>query len=205
VKEPTITLFVRKESQKQSFVLRASLRASNTLQANESVMFEIPDPLHPAVVHFPIGLMFLGTLFSILTIFTRRGALPQFAALILILAAAGAQLAVITGGEETDDVVQRMPESRPLIYRHAEWGELMRNVAVAAACSAVVAVAFFKAQTFRQVMAFVTTIIAASACYCAFEALQSGAEMVYHHGVGVEKVAPKPSNPAPPSTPASGT
>ena len=52
-------------------------------------MFEIPDPLHPAIVHFPIVLIFLGTLISILTIFTRRGALPQFAAVILILAAGG--------------------------------------------------------------------------------------------------------------------
>src|SRR5438552_10932511 len=95
-------------------LLRASLCALNTLQANESFMFEIPDPLHPAVVHFPIGLIFLGTLLSILTIFTRRGALPQFTAFFLILAAAGAQLAVITGGDETDGVVQRMPESRPL-------------------------------------------------------------------------------------------
>jgi uncharacterized membrane protein len=176
-------------------------------------MFEIPDPLHPAIVHFPIGLIFLGTLLSILTIFTRRGALPQFAAFILILAAAGAQLAVITGGDQTDDVIQRMPESRPLIYRHAEWGERTRTVAVVAACSAVVALAFFKARTFRRVMAFVTTIIAAGACYCAFEAANRGAEMVYHHGVGVQNAAPKasanPGSPAstasPSGTPASGT
>jgi uncharacterized membrane protein len=176
-------------------------------------MFEIPDPLHPAVVHFPIGLIFLGTLLSILTIFTRRGALPHFTAFILILAAAGAQLAVITGGDETDGVVQRMPESRPLLYRHAEWGERMRTVAVVAAFSAVVAVALFKARTFRRVMAFVTTIIAAGACYCAFEAAERGAEMVYHHGVGIQNAPPKasasPASPgstvSPSSTLASGT
>jgi hypothetical protein len=86
-----------------------------------------------------------------------------------------------------------MPESRPLILHHAEWGELTRNVAVVAACSAVVALAFYKARTFRRVMAFVTTIIAAGACYCALEAADRGAEMVYHHGVGIESRPAKSS------------
>ena len=162
-------------------------------------MFEIPDPLHPSIVHFPIVLIFLGTLLSILTIFTRRGALPQFTVFILILAAASAQFAVITGGDQTDDVIQRMPEARPLIYRHAEWGERMRTVAVVAACSAVLALAFYRARTFRRVVAFLTAIIAAGACYCALEAAERGEEMVYHHEVGIENTLPK--SPASPSAP----
>jgi len=149
-------------------------------------MLEIPDPIHPAIVHFPIVLIFLGTLISILTIFTRRGALPQFTVFILALAAGAAQLAVITGDNQVDDLVQRMPESRPLLLHHAESGELTRTVAVVAACSAVIALAFYKARTFRRVMAFVTTIIAAGACYFALEAADNGAEMVYHHRIGVE-------------------
>jgi uncharacterized membrane protein len=161
-------------------------------------MFEIPDPLHPSIVHFPIVLIFLGTLFSILTIFTRRGALPQFTVFILILAAASAQFAVITGDDQVDDVIQRTPEARPLMKSHAEWGEEMRNFAAVAACSAVLALAFYKARTFRQVMAFLTTIIAAGACYCALGAAKGGGEMVYHHGVGIEKMPPKP--PASPSS-----
>ena len=96
-------------------------------------MFEVPDPLHPAVVHFPIVLIFLGTLISVLAIFTRRGALPQFTAAILILAAGSAQFAVYTGGDQADDVIQRMPNARPLIRDHAEWGERMRTAAVVAA------------------------------------------------------------------------
>jgi hypothetical protein len=143
----------------------------------------------------------LGTLISILTIFTRRGALPQFTACILILAAGAAQLAVITGGDQADDVVQRMPDSKPLIYQHAEWGERTRTAAVVAACSAVVALAFYKARTFRRVMAFVTTIIAAGACYCALEAAERGGEMVYHHGVGIES-RPAKSSADPGSSPA---
>jgi uncharacterized membrane protein len=147
-------------------------------------MFEVPDPLHPAVVHFPIVLIFLGTLISILTIFTRRGALPQFAAAILILAAGSAQFAVITGGDQADDVIQRMPNARPLIRDHAEWGERMRTIAVIAAAVAVVALAFYRARGFRRILALITATIGAAACYCAVEAAQLGGAMVYHHGVG---------------------
>jgi uncharacterized membrane protein len=153
-------------------------------------MFEIPDPLHPAIVHFPIVLIFLGTFFSILTIFTRRGALPQYAAIILILAAGAAQMAVNTGGEQADIVIQRMPEAKPLLRVHAEWGEQMRMVAVIAAISALVALAFYRLPRFRRILAIVTTVIAGWACYCAFQAAQHGGAMVYHHGVGVQS---KPS------------
>ena len=168
-------------------------------------MFEVPDPLHPAVVHFPIVLIFLGTLISILTIFTRRGALPQFTAVILILAAGSAQFAVITGGDQADDVIQRMPNARPLIRDHAEWGERMRTIAVIAAVVAVVALAFYRARGFRRILALVTAIIGAAACYCAVEAAQLGGAMVYHHGVGIQiKPAGTSASPGPAeATPAS--
>jgi uncharacterized membrane protein len=161
-------------------------------------MFEIPDPLHPAVVHFPIVLIFLGTLFTILTIFTRRGALPQFAALILILAAGGAQLAVNTGSDQVDYVIQRMPDAKPLVLVHAEWGMKMRMAAVIAAISALVALAFYRAGRFRRFLAFITTVIAAWACFCAFEAAEYGGAMVYHHGVGL-KISPSGSGPGGPT------
>ena len=142
--------------------METSLATRNTLQANGYVMFEIPDPLHPAIVHFPIVLIFLGTLLSILTIFTRRGALPQYSAVVLILAAAGAQLAVNTGSDQVDDVIQRMPDSKPLILVHAEWGMKMRTAAVIAAVSALIALAFYRFGKFRRVLAFITTIITAT-------------------------------------------
>jgi uncharacterized membrane protein len=152
-------------------------------------MFEVPDPLHPAVVHFPIVLIFLGTLISVLAIFTRRGALPQLTAAILILAAGSAQFAVYSGGDQADEVIQRMPSARPLIRDHAEWGERTRTAAVVSAVVAVVALAFYRLRGFRRILAVITTITAAAACYCALEAAEHGGAMVYHHGVGVH-IAP---------------
>jgi uncharacterized membrane protein len=180
--------------------------------SNEHPMFEVPDPLHPAVVHFPIALILLGTLISILSFFSRRGALPQFTAAILLLAAGSAQLAVITGGDEVDDVIQKMPNARPLIHDHAEWGERTRTIAVFAAVAAVVALMFYRVRGFRRILALITAIIGAAACYCAVEAVQDGGTMVYHHGVGVEvtpsgtNASPSPAKatPAPSATAVSG-
>jgi uncharacterized membrane protein len=154
-------------------------------------MFEIlhPHPLHPAIVHFPIVLIFLGTALSGLTIFTRRGALPQFAAVILILAAGAAWFAYITGDHQSDEVVKRMPEARSLIRVHAEWGEWVLKTAVTAAISAVIALAFYRFARFRRLLAVVTTLIAGAACYCTLQAAYDGGDMVYHHGVGVDTTA----------------
>jgi uncharacterized membrane protein len=171
-------------------------------------MFEIPQPLHPAIVHFPIVLIFLGAVLSALTIITRRGALPQFAAVILILAAGAAQLAVNTGGDQADEVVKRMPQAKRLILVHAEWGEWVRTTAVIAAISAVLALAFYRFTRFRRFLAIVTTLIAGAACYCAIQAGQHGGNMVYHHGVGVEATASDTGatpGPQPPSSSPSPT
>jgi uncharacterized membrane protein len=163
-------------------------------------MFEIPVPLHPAIVHFPIALIFLGALLSTLTIFTRRGALPQFAAVTLLLAAGAAQVAINTGGDQAEAVLKRMPEAKPLILVHAEWGEWVRNIAVFAAISAVVALAFYRVANIRRVLAFITTLLAGAACYCVFETAEYGGAMVYHHGVGVH-VVPGTTIPAQPGSP----
>jgi uncharacterized membrane protein len=149
-------------------------------------MFEIPDPLHPAIVHFPIVLIFLGTLLSVLSVFTRRGALPQYAAVVLILAAGAAQFAANTGSDQADEVLRRMPDAKPLLFIHAEWGERMRTASVIAAICAVVALAFYRFSKFRRFLALITMLVAAWACYSAFQAAKHGGAMVYHHGVGLQ-------------------
>jgi hypothetical protein len=57
---------------------------------------------------------------------------------------------------------------------------------VVAAISAVVALAAYRLVRARRILAVITTLIAAWASYCVFEAGEYGAAMVYHHGVGLE-------------------
>ena len=78
----------------------------------------LPDPLHPAVVHFPVVLAFLLPLFALGALWAiRRGAAPR-RAWSLPLAVAGALLlsswAAIQTGEAQEERVERVVADQPL-------------------------------------------------------------------------------------------
>ena len=149
-------------------------------------MFDVPDPFHAAVVHFPIVFVFIGAVLAFLTIFSKRGSLPQFTLMFLLLAAGSAQFAVVTGQYQAKEIIQRKPAAKTMIEHHQEWGERVPTVSAAAAFSALMALLFIRTRGFRRALAFVTTMVAFGACYCVIEAGERGGEMVYQHGVGVK-------------------
>ena len=160
-------------------------------------MFELPSPLHPAVVHFPIVLTFLGTLFAIFALLSRRGAFPQFSALILILAAGSAQFAVYTGNDQ-DPLFGTLPEEmRTLVREHSEWGERARTVVAIAAGFAVVALALIRTRAVRRIFALLTLIACLGASYCVLQAAQRGGKLVYERKIGTHQ----PGAPAQPAVP----
>jgi uncharacterized membrane protein len=163
-------------------------------------MFQLPSPLHPAIVHFPIVLTLLGTLFSIVSVITRRGALPQFTALTLILAAVSAQYAVYTGNDQ-DPLFGTLPEEmRTLVRQHSEWGERARTVVAIAAGLAVIALALTRAGLFRRVFALLTLLACLGASYCVLQAAQRGGKLVYEHRIGIHQAG----TPGPTARPTGG-
>jgi uncharacterized membrane protein len=168
-------------------------------------MFSLPDPLHPAIVHFPIVLIFFGTLLSVFSVLTKRAALPQYTALVLVLAAVSAQLAVRAGDDQAKQITGRAPETKSVIEEHAHWGELTSQVSMVTAGIAFIAVLFHRSKGLRKGLAFVTMLGAIGASYCVIEAADRGAGMVYHQGIGIQAETTKPSAspPAPTATPQS--
>ena len=57
----------------------------------------IPDPLHPAIVHFPIVLILFGTVSSIAALALPRLDLHRLTGLLLAMGAAGAIAATWSG------------------------------------------------------------------------------------------------------------
>jgi uncharacterized membrane protein len=168
------------------------------------MQFELPNPLHPAVVHFPIVLTILGTIAAFLSVLTRRGALPQWTALLLILAAAAAQYAVYTGGDQ-EQLFSTLPSNlNDLVHEHAEWGERTRTVLVGAAVLSLIALASYRFLNLRRVFALLTLLAALGASWCLVQAATRGGTLVYQNQVGTQKqntVLPGAAE----SSPATGT
>jgi uncharacterized membrane protein len=150
------------------------------------IMFELPTPLHPAIVHLPIVLTFLGTLFALISIVTRRLWLPLYTAIILVLAALGAQFAVITGGAQDPLFSTLSQEQKQLVEEHSNWGENARIALVAAAVLALVALGLHRFGPSRRVVAVLTTLAGLVACFIVWRTAQLGGHLVFQHGIGLQ-------------------
>jgi uncharacterized membrane protein len=148
-------------------------------------MIPFPEPLHPAVVHFPVALLTLGAAVALLAVFVRRWHLPLVAALLLSSGAVGAIAATVTGEAEEEKVEHAIPSAEPLLERHARWGELTRNLGIGAAALAIFAAALAGQPFFGRAFSILTALAAFGAAYCVVEAGHFGGELVYRHGAGV--------------------
>ena len=148
-------------------------------------MIPFPEPLHPAVVHFPVALLLLGASVAVLAVFIRRWHLPLFAAILLSLGAVGAVIAVATGEEEEEKVEHAIPAAEPVLEEHAHWGEGARNAGILAALLAVVAAVLVKKPFGGRVLSALTACVALVAAYYVAQAGHFGGDLVYRHGAGV--------------------
>ncbi|TAM56709.1 MAG: hypothetical protein EPN53_01305 [Acidobacteria bacterium] len=83
----------------------------------------LPDPLHPALVHFPIALSIVAVLLELLARHPRLRSLGGAAGLVMALAAAGSVAAVLSGEAAHDEAV--IPAAAAaLVARHEDVGEL---------------------------------------------------------------------------------
>jgi uncharacterized membrane protein len=153
----------------------------------------LPDPLHPAIVHFPIALSLVALLFELLARHPKGRSLEGAAGFLFVLAALGAVAAVLSGQAARDEAV--VPQAVvPLINRHEEVGELAMWVLLA-----VVAVRLLLAWRgwFRGVVPWVFLLAAAAAAGAVGYNGYLGGKMVFDHGLGTapvqQQVPPKVS------------
>jgi len=149
----------------------------------------IPDPLHPAIVHFPIVLLLLGAPLAVLAIFVRRWQLPWLVALILTSGAIGSVAATWTGGEDEEVVGEISEQADVILEEHEEWGEMTRNVAILAAALAIFAAAFSKFKISSISFGVLCAIASIGAAVCVAQAGHYGGLLVYKHGLGVNTAA----------------
>lgn len=152
-------------------------------------MIPVPSPLHPALVHFPIVLILIGTMVVAVSIFLRRWQLPWIAAGLLMLGAVGAIAAAWTGGQEEESVGEISASVEGVLDAHEEWGERTRNAAIIAALLALGAASASRLPAISRGLTVMTVVAAMVASYCVAQAGHYGGQLVYKYGVGVNTAA----------------
>ncbi len=152
-------------------------------------MLSIPSPLHPAIVHFPIVLILVGTVIALASIFVRRWHLPWIAASLLILGAVGT-VAATWSGEEDEEILGAISDpAEELLEEHEEWGEITRNLSLIAAFMAIATIATSRFVSVSRGFGIVAALFALGASYAVLETGHYGGQLVYKQGVGINTSA----------------
>lgn len=152
-----------------------------------------PNPLHPAIVHFPIVLMILQPIVLIgAFIAVRRGASLKtawsIAAVFAVLLAISAFAATQTG-ELSEHKVKDTIGSE-LVEDHAEGAELFRNLAIV---GAVIVLIGFAPGAAGRAARLASPVFAVALIWFGFQAGHSGGALVYEHGAASAFSTPDPS------------
>lgn len=158
----------------------------------------LPDPLHPAIIHFPIALALVALLFEVLARRERWRSLENAGAVLIVLAALGAVAAVVTGGWARDEAVVP-PGVRAILDRHDDIGQTAMWVLLGVAALRLV---LGWARRYRGAAVWMyLALMAVAAGLVAYNG-HLGGEMVFHYGLGTAPVqhgTPPPAvSPAPP-------
>lgn len=163
-------------------------------------MSSLPSPLHPAVVHFPIVLILLGTAAAIVAAFMARTQLRILVVMLLVLGAGGTVVAVSTG-ERDGEAVDHRAATETLLDAHEDWAERTQAAALAAAALAVAAVLAFRWPTIQRGVSAACAIVALGASVCVYQTGHRGGQLVYRHGAGVNLAPAGALSAEPPSAP----
>ncbi|HEY8493431.1 MAG TPA: DUF2231 domain-containing protein [Myxococcota bacterium] len=163
-------------------------------------MLEIPDPLHPAVVHFPIAIAaLLPVVLALAAFLTARRPCRRVWSVVLLLhliGAGGAWLAGQTGHEQEERVEQALGDAlEQPIHEHEEKAEAL---IIAFWATLVVTAAGLLRGSIGAVARVAAVAGGIVLAVLAVQAGGSGGELVYRHGAASAYVGAPQDAPAPP-------
>ncbi len=154
----------------------------------------LPDPVHPAIVHFPIALSLVAFLLDLVSRHRRARGLEAGGAVLMVLAALGSVAAVVTGNAAHDEAVVPAAAAA-LVARHETVGELAMWLLLAVAA---VRVALALKGWFRGRVAWIYLAAALAVAGTVGYNGYLGGKMVFDHGLGTGPVQRGSTSPASP-------
>lgn len=164
-------------------------------------MFSLPDPLHPAVVHFPIVLLLIGAGIAVVSAFVNHRYIAWTAAALLVAGSIGAIVAVETGEDSREIAGKLVGDAGKIVDDHQEWAERTEIVAGISAILAVMAAigslsprmlpprtkifGWLFRPKIRYTVRTLTAGMALLSCIFVYQTARRGGELVYKYGVGI--------------------
>lgn len=163
----------------------------------------LPNPLHPAVVHFPVVLVSLAPLFAASALWAiRRGARPVRAwglATAILAALFLSSWAAVQTGEAQEDRVEEVLADEDVMHVHEEAAERFLYLVGGVLAIGLVGFAGGRLGGSARVAATVGTLAALGA---GLSVGRSGGELVYRHGAASPYVTAAGTAAAPAASPA---
>ncbi len=151
-------------------------------------MFSFPEPLHPALVHFPIVLILVGSAFSITALYWRKSTLlPWITAILFLAGAVGAVVAVQTGERDQEFIGELAGAAEQLLDEHEDWAKRTQLFAIVAAVFATGTALGARWPRWALALSVLTVLASLGASYCVYETGHRGGKLVYQHAVGVSR------------------
>ena len=142
----------------------------------------IPEPIHPAIVHFPIVLVVLLPLAAAIALISIKRGAEVRAAWLPVVGIAAALVAsswvAVKTGEQEEDLVERVV-AESAIHEHEEAAELFLPLTVAGLL--VVSAGLMRDRP-GQIMRGVAVVAALGLFVAGYRVGHSGGELVYEHG-----------------------
>ena len=158
----------------------------------------LPEPLHPAIVHFPIVLAVLAPLCAIAVFAAiRAGWLPQrswVAVIVLQVAVTLSAWVAVETGEHEEDRVERVVAERH-IEAHEENAE--RFLVISGLVIPLAIAGGWLAGTLGTATRVATIVMSLAALAAAGATGHTGGELVYAHGAAAAYVQPDADGPGP--------
>jgi len=156
----------------------------------------LPDPLHPAIVHFPVVLAMLAPLVAVASLWAiRRGMAPARAwgatSGMLAALALSAWVATATGEREEERVERVVGESA--LHGHEEGAEVFLYVAAGVLVLGLVGLARGRVGTAGRALATLGTV---GLVGIGVNVGHSGGQLVYRHGAAAAYVTPAGGSPS---------
>jgi uncharacterized membrane protein len=148
----------------------------------------LPNPLHPAVVHFPIVLLLLGAVVALAAIFVRKHGVPALAAGLLALGAVGTWGAVESGESDGGLVENAAPQVNDLVDAHETWAKRTLTISIIAGLAAAGSVLAARWPRTARAVAVVAALVSMTAAYGVYQTAHRGGALVYRHGAGIQVV-----------------